>query len=65
MPETPDHRTAVSPRSGDDHVITAEGELINAEQLARDNLAAAESAVTATREDRKVRKGADPETPPA
>lgn len=64
MPETPDHRIAIGPRSGDDHVITADGELVNLDQQARD-AAAAEAAALAAREDRKARKGADPETPAA
>jgi len=61
MPETPDHRTAVSPRSGDDHLIGDDGDLRNVEQDARDLAEAAAAAAP----QRKARKANDPETAPA
>jgi hypothetical protein len=50
MSDTPEHRTAVSARSGDTHVIGAEDNAVavNVEQQARD-AAAAEAAKPAKR----------------
>lgn len=56
MSETPEHRAAMTARSGDDHVIGDDGELRNVEQEARDRAAAAEAA----EQGRKPRKAADP-----
>jgi hypothetical protein len=54
-----DHRTSISPRSGDDHVIGADGELRNVEQEARD-AAVAGAAPAAPRKGRAA--PASPET---
>ena len=58
-----DHRTSISPRSGDDHVITDAGELLNVEQVLRDNLAGA-AAAAAEPVSRKA-KAVQSETPDA
>lgn len=42
--ENPEHRTAVTPRSGDTHVIGEDGTAVNIDQAARD-AAAAEAAL--------------------
>jgi hypothetical protein len=44
MSDIPEHRSAVAPRNGDDHLIGEDGELRNVEQEARDAAAAAAAA---------------------
>jgi hypothetical protein len=39
----PEHRAAISPRSGDTHVIGDDGQAVNVDQAARDAAAAAEA----------------------
>ena len=41
--QTPEHRTGISPRSGDTHVIGADGVAVNTDQAARDAAAAEEA----------------------
>lgn len=50
--QVPEHRTAVTPRSGDTHVIGDDGEAVNVDQQERD-LAAAEAAKTQRKEGAK------------
>lgn len=46
--QTPEHRTGISPRSGDTHVIGDDGKAVNVDQAARDG-SAAEAAKAAKR----------------
>ena len=60
MSDIPEHRRAIAPRSGDDHVIGEHGELRNLDQESRDR-AAAEAAAAEAATQRKGRK-ADPDS---
>ncbi len=48
--QTPEHRTAFAARSGDTHVIGADGAAVNVDQAARDA-----AAVEAAKAERKAR----------